>query len=311
MALPVLEGIASVFGAAVPAYQQARNFVLKSQEAALDYRIAVANLITRLRTEELANAARMRSAAADAISNVRRTFELEGPVYQAVVAELINSNVPDQQQKNFLDSVLNQGYLTEDDVGYVFDLTKGDGLGGAGGGAGGRGQDDYALTEDYFKTEISNINSRIGTNLRELANLENQYYDDSKRANMSDTQQRVMISDIMDLKEQNNALIRDQDQLYASRDFVERNRNQGIVVTLDEVIERFPLSRHRRANRPDTGIDVVTPSPVIDEVPSLEWDGSSTPTSNVFNQDRERAIRDSIMVDQAIPGLAPPIKAKQ
>jgi hypothetical protein len=312
MALPVLEGIASVFGAAVPAYQQARNFVLKSQEAALDYRIAVANLITRLRTEELANAARMRSAAADAISNVRRTFELEGPVYQAVVAELINSNVPDQQQKNFLDSVRNQGYLTEDDVGYVFDLTKGDGLGGAGGGAGGRGQDDYALTEDYFKTEISNINSRIGTNLRELANLEDQHGDDSTFQNMSPSQQRRLISDIMDLKEQNNALIRDQNQLYASRDFVERNRNRGITVTLDEVIEQFPLRRHR-ANRPSTGTPVVTPPVPIDENPDfeLEWDGSSTPNPNFLDEDLERARRDSALVDDAIPIVAPVYKDKQ
>ena len=310
MALPVLEGIASVFGAAVPAYQQARNFVLKSQQAALDYRIAVADLITRLRAAELANAARMRAAAADAISDVRQSFGLNSFEYRAAATELSSLNIPDEQKKSMLDAITDQGVIYQDQIDLITTMQKADRPEDAG-GAGGRGQDDYALTEDYFKTEIANINSRIGNNLRELRDLENQYYDDSKRANMSDTQQRNMISDIMDLKEQNNALIRDQDQLYASRDFVERNRNRGIIVTLDEVTERFPLSRHRRANRPDTGIDVVTPSPAIDENPSLEWDGSSTPNLNFLNQDSERAIRDSLVVDQAIPDVAPVYKNRQ
>jgi hypothetical protein len=128
---------------------------------------------------------------------------------------------------------------------------------------------------------------------------------------MGETEQRAIISGIMDLKEQNNALIRDQNQLYASRDFVERNRNRGITVTLDEVIEQFPLRRHR-ANRPSTGTPVVTPPVPIDENPDfeLEWDGSSTPNPNFLDEDLERARRDSARVNDAIPIVAPVYKDK-
>jgi hypothetical protein len=309
MALPVLEGIASVFGAAVPAYQQARNFVLKSQEAALDYRIAVANLITRLRTEELANAARMRSAAADAISNVRRTFELEGPVYQAVVAELINSNVPDQQQKNFLDSVRNQGYLTEDDVGYVFDLTKGDRPEDAGAGAG-AGEGFGLLDPSFFEYESSLYNSRINSNQNKIDDYLLQKKTPSKWDNMSQDQRDEIDDAIVRLENENRNLIEDQRAALNSRNYLQ----QDPTASLAEIRELFPQSwlAEQELDSAGTGTPVVTPPPPIDTNPDfeLEWDGSSPPAS-VFNQDRERAIRDSIMVDQAIPGLAPPIKAKQ
>jgi hypothetical protein len=98
--------------------------------------------------------------------------------------------------------------------------------------------------------------------------------------------------------------------LYASRDFVERNRNRGITVTLDEVIEQFPLRRHL-ANRPSTGTPVVTPPVPIDENPNLEWDGSSTPNPNFLDEDLERARRDSAWVNDAIPIVAPVYKDKQ
>ena len=310
MALPVLEGIASVFGAAVPAYQQARNFVLKSQEAALDYRIAVANLITRLRTEELANAARMRSAAADAISNVRRTFELDGPVYQAVVAELINSNVPDQQQKNFLDSVRNQRYLTEDDVEYVFALTKGDRPEDAGTGGGGGGVDDFLKQLKFFEYEADLKAGDIDDNQRALLDLTGIRRDRSRFDNMSPDEQREIDSNIITLTNQGTNLRNDLNAALRSRDYLAQNP----YATIGEIRELFPPSWYQRqgAGSAGTGTPVVTPPPPIDTNPDfeLEWDGSSPPAS-VFNQDRERAIRDSIMVDQAIPGLAPPIKAKQ
>lgn len=306
MALPVLEGIASVFGAAVPAYQQARDFVLKSQEAALDYRIAVANLITRLRTEELANAARMRAAAADAVSNVRRSFGLTSAEYEMAETELTSLNIPDEQKKAILDAINAQGVIYEDQIDSIFSMQKADGLGGAGG----RGQDDYFLDPDYFNLELGQLNTRINNNRRQIDIYLEQRRDDSEYGSMSPAQQRGLLSDIRDLQEENNALLRDWRQLQASRDFVESRRNQGIPTTLGEVIAEFPLSRHSRANSRNAGTTVATPRPLINQDPNLVWDGS-TPNPNVFNQDLERARRDSARVNEAIVIDAPVYEAKQ
>lgn len=307
MALPVLEGIASVFGAAVPAYQQARNFVLKSQQAALDYRIAVANLITRLRTEELANAARMRSAAADAISNVRRTFELEGPVYQAVVAELINSNVPDQQQKNFLDSVRNQGYLTEDDVGYVFDLTKGDRPEDAGAGAG-AGEGFGLLDPSFFEYESSLYNSRINSNQNKIDDYLLQKKTPSKWDNMSQDQRDEIDDAIVRLENENRNLIEDQRAALNSRNYLQ----QDPTASLARIRELFPQSwlAGQELDSADTGTSVVTPPLPIGERPNTGLVYGSSPPVSVFNPDTDRARRDSATVDQSILSLAPPIKDK-
>lgn len=305
MALPVLEGIASVFGAAVPAYQQARDFVLKSQEAALDYRIAVASLITRLRTEELANAARMRTAAADAISNVRRTFEIDGPVYQAVVAELMNSNVPEEQQKNFLDSVRNQRYLTEDDVEYVFALTKGDRPEDAGAGAGaGFGP----LEPSWFEYESSLYNSRINSNLSRINDYLLDKKTPSKWDNMSQDQRDEIDDAIVRLQNENRNLIEDQRAALNSRNYLQQNP----TASLAEIRERFPQSwlARRELDSAGTGTPVVTPPLPIGERPNtgLVFGGGS-PTS-VFNPDTDRAIQDSIMVVERAGILAPPIKDK-
>ena len=266
MALPVLEGIASVFGAAVPAYQQARNFVLESQQAALDYRIAVANLITRLRAEELANAARMRAAAADAISDVRRRFAIGSPEYQAVVAQLRNSNVPQEQQDAFLGSLNAQGYVTEDQVELAYDLTKGDSPEDVG-GAGGRGQDDYALTEDYFKTEITNLNSQITSNLSNLRYFEQQK-ESSDWDNLSPPMQTWVDQSIEKLNNERQDLINDQRQLFNSRDYVMQKRSEGRIVSLDEVKRLFPISRYPQEESSEgTGTPVVTPDIPVDPFP--------------------------------------------
>jgi len=57
----------------------------------------------------------------------------------------------------------------------------------------------------------------------------------------------------------------------------------------------------------------VTPPVPIDENPDfeLEWDGSSTPNPNFLDEDLERARRDSALVDDAIPIVAPVYKDKQ
>ena len=305
MALPVLEGIASVFGAAVPAYQQARNFVLKSQQAALDYRIAVANLITRLRTEELANAARMRSAAADAISNVRRTFEIDGPVYQAVVAELMNSNVPEEQQKNFLDSVRNQRYLTEDDVEYVFALTKGDRPEDAGAGAGaGFGP----LEPSWFEYESSLYNSRINSNQNKIDDYLLQKKTPSKWDNMSQDQRDEIDDAIVRLQNENRNLIEDQRAALNSRNYLQ----QDPTASLARIRELFPQSwlAGQELDSADTGTSVVTPPLPIGERPNTGLVYGSSPPVSVFNPDTDRARRDSATVDQSILSLAPPIKNK-
>ena len=308
MALPVLEGIASVFGAAVPAYQQARNFVLQSQQAALDYRIAVANLITRLRAEELANAARMRSAAADAISNVRRTFELEGPVYQAVVAELINSNVPDQQQKNFLDSVRNQGYLTEDDVGYVFDLTKGDRPEDAGAGGGGGGVDDFLKQLKFFEFEVDKLSGDIDNNQKLLLSFTDIKNNNALFDNLSPDRQTFIDNTIIDLTNQAAIFRNDYNAALRSRDYLARNP----YAPIGEIRELFPPSWYQRqgAGNAGTGTAVVTPPLPIGERPNTGLVYGSSPPVSVFNPDTDRARRDSATVDQSILSLAPPIKDK-
>ena len=302
MALPVLEGIASVFGAAVPAYQQARNFVLKSQQAALDYRIEVASLITRLRTAELANAARMRAAAADAISDVRQRFAIGSPEYQAVVAQLRTSNVPQEQQDAFLGSLNAQGYLTEDQRDLIFDLTKGDRPEDAGAGAG-AGEGFGLLEPDFFEYESSLINSRIGANLKEIERQKDIKADDSQWGNMSPSQQRATDATIASLENDNRNLIEDQRAALNSRNYLQQNP----TASLAEIRERFPQSwlATQGAGNAGTGTPVETPTIPIDPFPINR--NSQTWPSNTFGprQNQGMSPQDSSRVRGSVELVRP------
>jgi len=302
MALPVLEGIASVFGAAVPAYQQARNFVLESQQAALDYRIEVANLITRLRTAELANAARMRAAAADAVSNVRRSFAIGSPEYQAVVAQLRTSNVPQEQQDAFLGSLRTQGYLTEDQRDLVFDLTKGDRPEDAGAGAG-AGEEFGLLEPSFFEYESSLINSQINSNLKEIEDLKAIRADDSEWANMAEAERTSTNARIEFLENQSSNLINDQRAALNSRNYLQQNP----TASLAKIRELFPQSwlARQEAGNAGMGTPVVTPPIPVDQPRQTVWGGGPPPQMYGPFQNQGMSPQDSSRVRGSVELVRP------
>lgn len=302
MALPVLEGIASVFGAAVPAYQQARDFVLKSQQAALDYRIAVASLITRLRTEELANAARMRAAAADAISNVRQTFAIGSPQYQAVVAQLRTSNVPQEQQDAFLGSLRTQGYLTQDQIDLAFDLTKGDRpeVAGTGGGA---GADDFLKQLEFFEYEADLLSGQIDDNQRALLDLTGIRKDRSRFDSMSLDEQNYIDSTINDLTNKGTNLLNDYYAALRSRDYLKQNP----TASTGEIRELFPPSWYQKqeADSAGTGTPVVTPRIPVDQPRQSVWGGGPPPQMYGPFQNQGMSPQDSSRVRGSVELVRP------
>lgn len=300
MALPILQNIATVFGAAVPAYQEARKFVLESQQAALDYRIAVAELLIRARTQELANAARMRTAAADAIDTVRETYAIGSPEYITAMTELRQANVPQEQIDDIVGAFAAQGFMTEDQRGAIFDLTKGD-RPDDGGGSGRGGLGEGMLDPEIFQYESTLVNSRIDRNLRDIEALRATRRDDSKWDAMSDFERTGLEETIKALEDENNRLESDQQAALNSRNYLYSHP----YATIEEIRRLYPqswLSEGVSAGADITPAPTVsTPTPTRTPVvtPSSYWGLQSPPTYGPVNNPG-MSPADSARVNQGI-----------
>ena len=296
MALPILQNIATVFGAAVPAYQEARNFVMKSQQAALDYRIAVAELLIRARTQELANAARMRAAATDAIDTVRR-YALDSPEYTSAMAEVGQANVPQEQINAIANSFEAQGFITEDQLDRLYDFTKGD-RPDDGSGRGGSGRTPEPL-DQWLEFEIGQRTSLLSTSRNNLQSLLDERLDASKYENMAPEQQDSLDDRIAKTQQLISNLEIDYDNLYLARDYARKNEG----VSLDEVLELFPLSRYN--------VEDTVPTPTVSTPTRVGNYVLNPPPAVSIGRTPDQIRADSAAVDNSIQVVAPQMPVRQ